>query len=290
MKTHFQHSIYIAPLGTNEKSGLGKAERLTTDTWATGVDEWTPDSRGVYLSSNRSGKSAIYRQDLHQQVSEPVISGPEDYYGTRLSSDGTSLLYTANAKGGTAESSRLMTIPVEGGTPSEVARGNLEYQCALLPSNVCVLSEEKESQVDFYSLDPKRGPAAKPFGSTSKVLGWSLSPDGRQIALIEKKDASRLEILSVSNGTVRRIDLGEWSQQKCQLQSVSWFANGRGLYVTAFLPSGTPLLSVGLEGNATILFQQGHDWLCCPKPAPNGRLLAFSVSEIQRDVAMIEKF
>jgi len=50
------------------------------------------------------------------------------------------------------------------------------------------------------------------------------------------------------------------------------------------------LLSVSPDSNVKILFQQGHNWLCCPKAAPNGRLLAFTVTEIQRDAAMIENF
>jgi hypothetical protein len=66
--------------------------------------------------------------------------------------------------------------------------------------------------------------------------------------------------------------------------------DGNGLYVTAFLPSGTALLSVSLEDKVKFLFQQGSNWLCCPMPAPNGRSLAFSTGEIQRDVALLENF
>jgi len=82
------------------------------------------------------------------------------------------------------------------------------------------------------------------------------------------------------------LDLGKWTH----LQSTSWSADGRVLYVTSFSSSGTTLLSVSLHGKVIILFQQGHNWLCCPKAAPNGQLLAFIVTEIQRDAAMIEKF
>jgi serine/threonine protein kinase len=289
MKTHSQNTIYVASLGTSDKLGFGNAEHLTSDTWATGVDEWTADSRGVYLSSNRSGRSAIYRQELDKQVSEAVVSGPEDYYGARLSSDGTSLLYTANAKEGTTESGRLMRASVDGSEPLELAIGTQGYECARL-SSVCVLSKQKEGHLEFYSFDPKRGPAPTSFVSTENTYNWSLSPDGQQIAFIEQKDPSRLQILSVSSKTIRQLDLGRWSQLKGQLQTLSWFVNGKGLYVSAFLPSGTSLLSVGLEGDARILFQQGRNWLCCPKPAPDGRSLAFSVTELQRDVTMIEKF
>jgi eukaryotic-like serine/threonine-protein kinase len=286
MKTRSQHSIYIATLATDEKSGLGKAERLTTDTWEKSADAWTPDSGAVYLSYNRSGKSAIYRQDIHQQISEPVISGSGDYFNARLSADGTSLLYTATARQGASEQSLLMSMPVKGGAPLVLASGDYGYECAIPPSTFCVLSKEKGGQLTFYALDPKRGPAAEPLKSAIKASDWSLSPDGQNIALTEQNEKAQIRIVSLSKDRVRRLDLGgKWSH----LQTISWSANGSGLFVTAFSPSMT-LLSVGLDGNVRVLFQQGHNWLCCPKAAPNGRLLAFKVQEIQRDAAMIENF
>ncbi len=295
VKSRSQTSIYIAPVAAGEKSSIGKVRRLTTDTWATAVDGWSIDSSAVYLSSNQSGRFRIYRQDLNEQVSAPLISGPEDYYDAHLSADGTFLLYTADPKRGSSEVGSLMSLPVGGGTPSMIATGDYDHQCALPPSNACVLSEKQGVRVNFYSLNPTRGRTAEPFKSIERVQSWSLSPDGKNIALIEYQEptqsqipVSRLQILSLGTGTLRTLELAKWTQS--QLQDISWFANGKDLFVTAFLPSGTALLSVGQEGNAKILFQQGRNWLCCPKPAPNGRLLAFSVVEIQRDVALIENF
>ena len=295
VRSQSHSSIYMVPIGAGEKSGTGKANRLTTDTGARSIDGWSIDSNAVYLSSDRSGKYRIYRQDVHEQVSELLISGPQDYYDAHLSADGTSLLYTADPKRGSSEVGSLMSIPVQGGTPAVVATGDYDHQCALPPSNVCILSQKTGTRVDFYSLDPIRGRSAKPFNSTEHVFDWSLSPDGRQIALIEYKETSQsqvpltwLRILPLTKGTARTLELSQWTQS--ELQNIGWSANGKGLYVTAFLPSGTALLSVSLQGEARILFQQGRNWLCCPKSSPNGRLLAFSVMEVQRDVAMIEKF
>jgi len=292
VKNHTQTSIYIASLGKG-KTVLGKVERLITDTWSTQVDGWTPDSRAVYLSSNRSGKFGIYRQDIHKQVSEPAISGKEDYYDAHPSADGVSLLYTANARHGAPETGRLMSMPLEGGTPSGLARGDYRYECALPPSTVCVLSEEKDGQLDFYLLDSKRGPAAEPFKSiksTGKFYDWSLSPDGQRIALTELEDESELNVLTLADGSFKQVKLGMRTQFQSILQGISWFADGQGLYITAYLISGTKLLAVGLNGKTTVLFQQGHNWLCCPRAAPNGKLLAFSATEIERNAAMIEDF
>jgi eukaryotic-like serine/threonine-protein kinase len=281
-------SIYIAPLGTNKKSGLGKAERLTTDTWEKGVDGWTPDSSAVYLSLRREGKTGIYRQRIHQQAPERVISGSDGYGNAQLSPDGTLILYTAFAKQGTEQ--RLMSMPVEGGTPSILANGEYDYQCALSPSISCVVSEEKRGTLNFYTLDPKRGPAATPFKTISNFGfahdGWSLSPDGQYIALVENNEKGHVQVLNLNKGTIRQLELGRWTH----LQTISWSPDGRTLYVTSFASSATTLLSVELDGHVMILFQQGHNWLCCPKAAPNNRLLAFLVAETQGDAAMIENF
>src|SRR6185369_3618979 len=110
-------------------------------------------------------------------------------------------------------------------------------------------------------------------------FGWSLSPNGQYIALVENNEKGQVQILNLSNGTIRRLELGKWTH----LQNISWSPDGRTLYVTSFASLGTTLLSVTLDAHVMILFQQGHNWLCCPKAAPNNRMLAFLVAETQSD-------
>jgi Tol biopolymer transport system component len=117
---------------------------------------------------------------------------------------------------------------------------------------LCVVGR-KGQQLDFYFFDPRRRPEARSFKSTGELLDWSISPDGKRIALIEEDDASQLKILALTDGATTQLNLGRWTQLKSQLQSVAWFVDGKGLYVTAFLPSGTTLLSVSLDGKVTTL-------------------------------------
>ena len=287
VKSQTQTGIYFASLGTNRSGNLGKTERLETDAWTRSIDAWAPDSHTIYFSSDRTGKSSIYRQEISQRVAEQVIGGGEDDYAPRLSADHNFLFYTAATKRGTPGQVLLMKMPLDGGSPSVLAKGEYEYQCASPPSKTCIASHSKGDQFSFYALDPDHGLGAESLASSAPVWDWSLSPDGQQIALIDRDDQERVRVLLLSNHTVRTLDLGKWSHVSAQLQYVRWFPNGRGLYVTAFLPSGTTLLSVGLDGHASVL-SQGRNWLCCPIPAPNGKVLGYSLTEIQRDLALIE--
>lgn len=92
------------------------------------------------------------------------------------------------------------------------------------------------------------------------------------------------------SGATRQLDIGRLIDPEIVLQTLSWFVNGNGLYVSAYQLGGNKLLSVKLDGQVRVLFQQAHNWLCCPRPAPNGRLLAFTIAEGQRDVVMMENF
>jgi hypothetical protein len=78
-----------------------------------------------------------------------------------------------------------------------------------------------------------------------------------------------------------------------RVQVKDWFANGKGIYVTAFLPSGTTLFSVRLDGNVIVL-QKGHNWLAawerqlshldCPLRFEEGALFKRSMPERRMQV------
>jgi serine/threonine protein kinase len=286
LKTHSLITVYAGSLSTNGKSGLENVKNLTTDTWTKVVDAWNRDGSAVYLSSDRTGKDGIYLQDIHQQVLKSVISGPDSYSDARLSPDGVSLFYTATISLGASEQRRLMSMPVQGGTARTLAEGDFAYDCPLHAATKCVLAQSTENQTTFYWLDANHGPSTKLFVSKTKIRNWSVSPDGKYIASVETGEKGQVQIRTSSEGALRILDLGKWNY----LQNIGWSADGKTLYVTSFASAGTTLLSAGLDGKTTILFRQGRNWLCCPTAAPNGRLLAFAATAIQRDAAMIENF
>jgi len=293
-----QVGIYIAPLRAGRKVGLGNPRLLVTDSWADMVDAWSMDGKTVYLSSNRRGSFEIYRQKINEQVSELLISGKENYGDAHLSADGRFLFYTAVPKVKSADAEmHLMSIPVGGGIPSIVATGHYDHQCAQAPASICILSETTGTREDFYFFDLSHGRAAQPFKSIGgDVLSWSLSHDGHKIAFILSKQTQspipedHLQILSLSNNQMRTLPLPKWSQNHLE-QGLSWSADDKALYLVSYVPStsGDRLFSVNLDGTTTTLFD-GQKSLCCTKPAPHGRFLAFSTLHLQRDIVMAENF
>ncbi len=194
------------------------------------------------------------------------------------------LYYTEAAKCG-MPGRRATKISLDGGYLVSAA-GQDQNQCASPPSNVCIASQSKRNQLMFYALDPDRGLGAVPLASSGPGLDWSLSPDGQQIALIDHKDLERVQLLLLERDTTQTLELGKWSHLSAKFQFVRWFANGEAS-MSLILPSGTTLLSVGVDGRVSVL-SQGQNWLIYPIPAPNGKLLGYSFTEIQRDLALIE--
>jgi Tol biopolymer transport system component len=77
--------------------------------------DWTADSKAVIFTSNRNGHWGIFRQSLDADAAEPIVSGPEDALGGRVSPDGAWVLYeTAPRNAG--PSTPLMRVAITGCT------------------------------------------------------------------------------------------------------------------------------------------------------------------------------
>jgi len=290
-KIRTQTNISIARLTTGGAFSPEKPQRLTEGGWENWPDAWTHDSQAVYFESNRSGRWGIYRQDVRLQTPESVVLGSQDFFDAELSPDGSSLLYTAAdaAQRQRVGAWRLMRMPTEGGSSSQLTSGGYSgHQCAPRPSDLCVVSWKIKEHVVISSLDLDRGRGAELMRFTlgGETYFWSLSPDGHYVAFAEYNDKGLVRIGNLTDSTIRSLATGKWTS----LQGISWSADGKSLYLTSFQPSQITLLSVGLDGTIKILFQTGRTWLGQIRPAPNGRMLAFSELDVDANAAMIDNF
>src|SRR5271154_3614778 len=180
--------------------------RVLLDDWSSAVTGWTRDSKAILFHSQRNGKWAVFRQDMDGKTPETLISGSENYFRPRVSSEGT-LLYTATASTRVWDpwdsTIRLMSTPLEGGPRSTLMTGRYEYKCGVSPSSSCVVSDLKDPQLTFSYLDPLKGKG----GEIASIAGyeggqprWDLSPDGSRIAIVDD---------NVQNGEIRILNLAD---------------------------------------------------------------------------------
>jgi serine/threonine protein kinase/Tol biopolymer transport system component len=163
LKMYGWDDMYLGELGPGGTS-MKPPRRFTFDRQGSSPQEWTRDSQAILFASTRNGRYEIFKQGLHDSVAETVVQGPEDYYNTGLSPDGSWLLYVERARttpGVAASPERLMRRPVAGGSPELVleqpAGITLRYLCPQNPSAGCVLAQDEGRDIVFYRLELIRG-------------------------------------------------------------------------------------------------------------------------------------
>jgi hypothetical protein len=116
----------------------------------------------------------------------------------------------------------------------------------------------------------KTGQAVEVFASP--LRNWSLSPNGKLIALIGLGDARNLaQLRSTETGEVRDLII----QGHAALGNVDWSADGKSLLITATDSTGAmSLLNVTLDGRVTVLLDHTSSSIIAAIPALDGRSLA----------------
>jgi hypothetical protein len=199
---------------------------------------------------------------LDRDDSADVLVEGHSLYLPRLSADGTQVLY--GSQGDPANPSApvsLMRLPVAGGPPQLVVRegGIGNFQCARLPSRLCIFDQSRGNDQIFVSFDPERGVGHELLKSSGGQPNWTLAPDGRMLAVFPGSHTIRFFL--VENGAARKdktITLSDWL-----IQSGDWTADGSEILFTSLTAAGTPAIvavnragkaSVVLEGTANTLF------------------------------------
>jgi Tol biopolymer transport system component len=231
-----------------------------------------------------------------------LVLGSEDKEICRVSPDGTQLLYLSNpggnsgfASGGAdakdvAKTSRVMRAPLDGGAPQAVvvAPGIGNVACSRAPANICTYSQQSSTQMVFTAFDPLNGNAhevarlQEPTGN----MNWSLSPDGKLIAVTNSGD-KRIRLLSIAGQPTREIVLKSWSA----FSSVDWTADSKGLFVTSNATgSRASLLYVDLAGNAHELWQVKSTEPSWGIASRDGKYLAIPAPTTSSNVWMAEGY
>jgi WD40 repeat protein len=186
-----------------------------------------------------------------------------------------------------------MRRPVAGGSPEMVLEeaAGLEwgYMCLLTRGSLCVLHQEEGKQAVFYSPDPVRGGRDRIGTIEAGYPHWGISPNGSRLTLVDQqKCKGRIEMLTLSDRAWREIPVEPgWGD----FQDINWAADGKGLFVTSWLPDSIALLYVSLAGKVKPLVRNGHrQWMASPLASPDGKWLAYQAHTWDGNVWMLESF
>ena len=287
-KTQRRETIQLAEI----QSGgvvLAKPRSLLADNWSRWPNGWTPDSQAVVFQSNPQGTWGIFEQNVRTHETRTLVSGPDGYYTPVVSPDGQWLLFTQFSRGDTTGvSARLMRMPMDGGPAAVVLPGKFEYACASKAA-VCVMSEITNGQQVLSLLDPLKGRGlilgrADP---ATQYNAWSLSSDGKRIALLPDSDHSHIQIIYAGGQGKNVIKLDGW-----YLQSISWSPDNQRLYVSGHTGQSFKMLLVRPDGSFKSLSElpMGQGWLTAPKPSPDGQYLVYFLRLYEMNVALLENY
>jgi Tol biopolymer transport system component len=318
-RSDYRSNVYVAPLwNENGRLRLGEERPVTNEKRRDLLGDWTADGK-ILFYSERDNAFNIFKEGKAVQFAEPLVQG-KDARSPQVSPDGQWLLYSvwpdSKSKGpvsiertllsgdGPAEKVLDAGFPV-GKTFSPGDERNLQatspqrlpdYRC---PSKAgaaapCVLAEAGSAEVVFTYFDPIKGRTglarSVPTASPARFF-WDLSEDGSRLAYGEFSfENDGITVLTLTDPTKDRV-VG--TRQK-RLSSLSWSADGRRLFFTTSLATGSALYSVNPEGKEAIvepllaLNNRLSRWISDPRPSTDGSYLAYSVQTIDSNVWLFE--
>jgi Tol biopolymer transport system component/DNA-binding winged helix-turn-helix (wHTH) protein len=282
-------SVYIGTLSMNGTQLLA-SRRLTMDDNENIPWSWTPDSTAVLFSSDRNGAREIFKQAIDQTIAEILVASTDQVSQPIVSPDGSDIVYISTPRSASHETpSSIFAVPIGGGTPRLLLKdvGIWNLQCARSPSTICLYSVEKGGISETFRLDVKSGKMAAP-PQIESAFNWSLSPDGSERAIIlYGPSQNKIQLRSTSTGKTRDLVVKGWSG----LIGINWFPDGNRLLVSWHnFEQVSALLSVTLDGKATVLLKSSNPEIWHAVPSPNGRMLAIAEAGGPKNVWQVENF
>jgi len=303
-KERSHQDVYV---GDWERETFKTPRRLTLDEHDSVPQAWFPDGRTILFSSDRTGKYELFRQGLNDSIPEKISSsmiGDDENSGADISPDGAWILYWATSQSASKPESdsnrhplRLMRQPVTGGPPEPVMEvpspngRNTDFVCPVIRGKGCVITDWEKGNLLFYALDPVAGKSellGKIQVSPNWLIGWSLSRDGSQIAVVDHSHKDRIEILNLGSKSWHEITVQPgWGD----FQSIGWAADGNGFFLTTLLPETYNLVHVAMSGHVQLLLDNAHkQWMYGPIASPDGKHVAWQVESYESNVWLLENF
>jgi DNA-binding winged helix-turn-helix (wHTH) protein/Tol biopolymer transport system component len=308
IRTNITPAVYVADVNPKTRE-IGKLRRLTLDEQQNRPYEWTPDGKSVLYVSNRDGTFRIFRQEVGAAMPD-LISGVQGSPNIlRLNPERTEIFYlsetphdpagpdTAALSSSPASSAaghpgnappesefesrnvRLMRVPLEGGISRLLLEdsGINNFQCARAPSRECLFSKFTKDSIVFEVFDSRTGAKKELLRIQEpewQYYNWSLSPDGKTLALAKKMRASakaEIRLIPTRGGPERVLKVRDWGR----IATLDWAADGKSFWASAVLHGETrALINIDLQGRAKPVLQESKPYVGWAIPSQDGKHLA----------------
>ena len=281
---------------------LTAPRRFTLDEWQEFQPSWTPDSKALLLGSSRDGPAHIFMQGIDQKQPELLVGGHHDLFQPVPTPDGSGVLYFDGPYiVGPSDKVRIMRTSLSGG-PSQLVLerpGIQSYQCARLPSSVCVYSRVDSEYYRFFTFDPLTGKDTEILAARSKkevgINNWSFSPDGKYLVTSKSQnpyDGPMLSLLSLTDNKQR--DLPVTVGVKL-IMGTDWAIDSKSIWVGGFMGRGSwgtrsGIINMDLNGHIKELIKGFSPEIMRGTPSPDGRHLALSANTKSSNIWLLENF
>ena len=282
--------VYVAKLKGRDL--IGEPQRLTFDNRKDIPYDWTPDGKSVVFTSDRTGILSIYKQSSSQTVPDLLVRNSHPLIESRLSPDGTQLLYVEYPSWAeTNFRTPLMRAPLAGGAPTQILAENLisNHQCARAPAATCIYSALSGRLLTFFNFDVFKGKGRQVLqieDDVPELYNWSLSPDGKTLAITKAKseDKKRIRLVFLNGAPERWITIHSGPG----LGSLDWAADSKSLWSGSAGDEGNSLLNIDLEGYVRVVWQPKRKSVGWGIPSRDGKSLALYVESTTANAWMLE--
>jgi Tol biopolymer transport system component len=188
---------------------------------------------------------------------------------------------------------RILAIPVNGGSPREVLRGKsiIDFQCARAPANVCILTHTTGEKTQYSTFDPKTGVLKPALTIQGGILSESFSPDGTTLAAVPAGSRGRIpteiQLYRLRDASRTTLKLEGWGINF----GLDWNPDGKSLWINANnSKNAMAVVNVDLQGNVTPLFEDTENQVGWAVPSPDGSRVAYYKNKFTSDVWLLRDF
>jgi Tol biopolymer transport system component/DNA-binding winged helix-turn-helix (wHTH) protein len=300
LRASAQADVYLTDVEAQGRK-LSPPRRFTLDERQDFPASWTPDSKAVLVVSDRDGPSHIFKQSIDQTQPELLVGGKQDVWLPHATPDGSGILYLASpAVVGPSDKVLIMRTSLSGG-PSQLVLekpGIQSYQCARLPSTVCVYGQIDSEFYRFFTFDPLNGKDTELSAARLKkevgINSWNLSPDGKYLVTRRSQnpyDKSELRVLSLSDNKERYLPVTGVKL----VMGTDWAADSRSIWVGGYMGRGSwgtrsGIINMDLNGQVRKLIEGYSPVILGGTPSPDGRHLALGANTSSSNVWLLENF